>query len=69
MRGMVALVMIILGVVILAYSGITLKTPGKPVDIVPVHIETTRRHYIPPVTGTIVLVGGIILLVVGKQKA
>ena len=67
-RGIVSLVLIVLGIVVLAYSGITLKTPGKPVDIGPVHIETTRRHFIPPVAGTIMLVGGVVLLFVGGGK-
>ena len=67
-RGIVSLVLIVLGVVVLAYSGITLKTPGKPVDIGPVHIATTKRHFIPPVAGTIMLVGGVVLLFVGGGK-
>ena len=67
-RGIVSLVLIVLGIVVLAYSGITLKTPGKPVDIGPVHIATTKRHFIPPVAGTIMLVGGVVLLFVGGGK-
>ncbi len=67
-RGIVSLVLIVLGIVVLAYSGITLKTPGKPVDIGPVHIATTQRHFIPPVAGTIMLVGGVVLLFVGGGK-
>ncbi len=68
LRNLAAIILIVLGVVVLAYSGITLRTPGKPVDLGPVHIETTRSHYIPPVAGTIMLVGGIVLLFVGGSK-
>lgn len=67
-RGMVAIALIVLGIAVLAYSGITLRTPGKPVDLGPVHIETTRSHYIPPVAGTVMLVGGIVLLFAGGKK-
>ena len=67
-RGLVAIVLIVLGIVVLAYSGITLKTPGKPVDLGPMHIETTKSHFIPPVAGTIMVVGGIVLLYVGGRK-
>lgn len=67
-RGIVAIILITLGIVVLAYSGITLRTPGKPIDVGPVHVETTRSHYIPPVAGTIMLVGGIVLLFVGGKK-
>lgn len=67
-RGMVAIALIVLGIAVLAYSGITLRTPGKPVDLGPVHIETTRSHYIPPVAGTVMLVGGVVLLFAGGKK-
>lgn len=67
-RRAIAIVLIVLGIVVLAYSGITLKTPGRPVNIGPVHIETTRRHFVPPVAGAVALVGGIVLLVVGGKK-
>ena len=67
-RGIAAIVLIALGIAVLAYSGITLKTPGKPIDVGPIHIETTKRHFIPPVAGTIMLVGGGVLLFVGGGK-
>ena len=63
-----SIILIALGIVVLAYSGITFKTPGKPVDFLGVHIETTHSHFIPPVAGAIALVGGIVLLV-AKPKA
>ena len=67
-RKIIAVILITLGIVVLAYSGITLRTPGKPVDIGPIHVETTERHFIPPVVGAIALVGGIVLLVVGSKE-
>jgi hypothetical protein len=65
----IAFVLIVLGIVVLAYSGITFKTPGKPVDFLGIHIATTNSHFIPPVAGAIALVGGIILLVVKPRGA
>ena len=67
-RGIIAVVLIALGIVVLAYSGVSFRTPGKPVNIGPVHIETTQSHFIPPVVGAIALVGGIVLLVAGNKK-
>ncbi len=67
-RGIVAIALIALGIAVLAYSGITLKTPGKPIDVGPMHIETTRSHFIPPVAGAVMLVGGIVLLFAGGGK-
>ena len=63
-KGIIAVVLIALGIVVLAYSGITFTTPGKPVDFLGIHVETTRSHFIPPVVGAFALVGGIVLLVV-----
>ncbi len=63
-----AVILITLGIVVLAYSGITFKTPGKPVNFLGIHIETTDSHFIPPVIGALALVGGIVLLVVKPRK-
>ncbi len=65
----IAIVMVALGLVVLAYSGISFKTPGKPVDFLGIHIETTNSHFIPPIAGVIALVGGIVLLVARPKGA
>jgi nitrate reductase gamma subunit len=67
-KNSIAVILIALGIVVLAYSGITFKTPGKPVDFLGVHIETTHSHFIPPVAGVLALVGGIVLLVVSPKR-
>ena len=64
----IAVILIALGLVVLAYSGITFKTPGKPVDVLGIHIETTHSHFIPPVFGAIALVGGIVLLAATPKR-
>jgi hypothetical protein len=68
-KTIVAVILIALGVVVLAYSGITFKTPGKPVEFLGLHIETTDSHFIPPVVGALALVGGVVLLVVKPRRA
>ena len=67
-KTIIAVILIALGVVVLAYSGITFKTPGKPVEFVGLHIATTDSHFIPPVVGALALVGGIVLLVVNPKR-
>jgi drug/metabolite transporter (DMT)-like permease len=64
----IAVVLITLGIVVLAYSGISFNTPGKPVDFGPIHVETTHSHFISPIAGALALVGGLVLLVVGNKK-
>lgn len=68
-KTIVAVILVALGIVVLAYSGITFKTPGKPVEFLGLHIETTDSHFIPPVVGALALVGGIVLLVVKPKQA
>jgi hypothetical protein len=67
-KTIVAVILVALGIVVLAYSGITFRTPGKPIEFLGMHMETTHSHFIPPVVGAIALVGGIVLLLV-KPKS
>ena len=67
-KNIIAVILIAIGIVVLAYSGITFKTPGKPIDFLGVHIETTHSHFIPPVAGALALVGGIVLLLVNPKR-
>jgi hypothetical protein len=68
MKTIISILLIALGVVVLAYSGLSFKTPGEPVNILGMHIATTESHFIPPAVGALMLVGGILLLVV-KPKS
>jgi hypothetical protein len=67
-KTIIAVILIALGVVVLAYSGITFKTPGQPVEFLGMHFETTVSHFISPAVGALALVGGIVLLLV-KPKS
>lgn len=67
-KTLVAVILVTLGIVVLAYSGITFKTPGKPIEFLGLHVETTDSHFIPPVVGALALVGGIVLLLVNPKR-
>ncbi len=67
-RTILAVILVTFGIVVLAYSGITFNTPGKPVDFLGLHIETTHSHFVPPVAGALALVGGIVLLLVKPRE-
>ena len=67
-KTIVAVILVTLGIVVLAYSGISFKTPGKPIEFLGMHMETTHSHFIPPVVGALALLGGIVLLLV-KPKS
>jgi hypothetical protein len=68
-KTIIAVLLVGLGIVVLAYSGINFTTPGKPVNFLGIHIETTDSHFIPPAVGALALVGGIVLLLGNPKRA
>ena len=67
-KTIVAVLLIALGIVVLAYSGLSFKTPGEPINFLGMHIATTEHHFIPPAVGALALVGGIVLLIVRPKS-
>jgi hypothetical protein len=65
----IAVNLVALGVVVLAFSGLFFSTPGQPVNFPGMHFETAERHVILPVVGALVLVGGSALLIVNPKRA
>ncbi|MCX5869584.1 MAG: DUF3185 domain-containing protein [Deltaproteobacteria bacterium] len=67
---LLAIVLIALGVVAFGYQGITYTTTEKVVDLGPLQMtaEKTKTFPLPPIVGAIALVGGIVLLVMGRKK-
>jgi len=67
---LIGIVLIVIGILAFAYQGITYTTREKVVDLGPLHVtaDKTRTIPLPPIVGGISLVGGIVLLVVGKKK-
>ena len=64
------IMLIVLGVVAFGYQGITYTTKEKVVDLGPLQMtaETEKTLPLPPIVGALALVGGIVLLVVGKKQ-
>ena len=67
-KTIVAVLLIALGAVVIIYSGISFTTPGKTVEFLGMHFETTVSHFIPPTVGALALVGGVVLLVVNPRR-
>jgi len=65
------IILIVIGIVALAYQGITYTTREKVVDIGPIQMtaEKTKTLPLPPIVGGVALVGGIVLLVMGSKKS
>ncbi len=70
-NSMLAFVLIGLGVLALAYQGITYTTREKAVDLGPIQVTTerTRTLPLPPIIGGIALIGGSALLVMTNRQA
>jgi uncharacterized membrane protein len=68
---LVGIILIVLGVVSLAYQGITYTTHKKVLDVGPLQ-ATTEEHKtipLPPILGGVALVGGVVLILAGKRVA
>jgi len=67
---LLAIILIAIGIVAFGYQGITYTTRDKVVDIGPIQMtaEKTKTLPLPPIVGAIALVGGIVLLVMGRKK-
>ena len=66
----VGVILIVLGLLGLAWGGFNYTTREKVVDIGPIHATREETHNIPisPIAGGLALVGGIVLLVVGGKE-
>jgi uncharacterized membrane protein len=64
MNRIIGLVLIVLGIIGLAWGGFTYKTQQKVLDIGPIHATREQSHHVPlsPIAGGIALVGGLALL-------
>lgn len=65
------IVLIILGVALFAYQGITYTTRENVVDLGPIqaNVETKKTIALPPILGACVLAGGIVMVVAGTKKS
>ena len=65
-----AVVLIVLGVISLAYGGISYTREKKVVDLGPLQASTKTRETIPlpPVLGVAAIAGGVVLLIVSARK-
>jgi uncharacterized membrane protein YidH (DUF202 family) len=63
-----AFVLIVLGILMLIYTGFNFVTTDRVVDLGPIKIDAPRHHSVqwPPIVGIVLVVGGVFLL--GKAK-
>jgi uncharacterized membrane protein YidH (DUF202 family) len=69
---LVGIVLVILGVVGLAYGGVTWTSSEKVVDLGPLQVthDKTQSLPLPPIAGGVCLIAGVVLLVAaGRQNS
>jgi len=66
----IAVVLIAIGVVSLAYQGITYTTREKVLEVGPIKATAEKEKTIPlpPILGELALAGGVVLLVAGARR-
>ncbi len=69
-RKPIGIVLIIIGVIMIIYTGFNYVTTEKVVDLGPLKINAEKNHPVQwsPIVGVILLVGGIVVLVTSKDK-
>jgi len=67
---LIGIALIILGVVALAYQGITYTTRETVVDLGPLKatVDKDKKIPLPPIVGVLALAAGVALVIVGARK-
>jgi UDP-N-acetylmuramyl pentapeptide phosphotransferase/UDP-N-acetylglucosamine-1-phosphate transferase len=67
---LLGIILIILGVLALAYQGIRYTTQEKLVDIGSIQVTTTEKKNIPlpPIVGGVAILAGIVMILAERKK-
>jgi hypothetical protein len=66
----VGIVLIVIGVIALAYQGITYTSTERVVELGPLKVDAQKEKTIPlpPVLGGVAVAAGVVLLIVGSRR-
>ncbi len=64
------IVLIVIGIVMMIYTGFNYVTTKKVVDIGAVQIDSKENHHVewPPILGAVLIIGGVIAMASGKKS-
>jgi uncharacterized membrane protein YidH (DUF202 family) len=67
----IGVILIVIGVIALAYQGITYTKTERVVDLGPLKVDAKRDKTIPlpPIVGGAALLGGVVLLIASSRKS
>ena len=70
--GILGLILIVIGIIVLAYGGFAKFTTKEPVaKLGPLEVNKENEHRVPvgPIVGGVCIVGGVLMLVTGRKSA
>ena len=69
MNKTLGVILVVLGLLGLAWGGFTYTTREEVIDIGPIHATSEKTHDVPlpPIFGAVALIGGVVLLVAGRK--
>lgn len=69
-KSLLGIVLVLVGILALAYQGFSYTVPKKEVDLGPIQVTKEERHNVPlpPILGALALIGGIALLVTDRRN-
>jgi hypothetical protein len=65
---LLGILFVVVGVVVLAYGGMSYTKSRHRTDIGPVQVSTSTKGFITPAAGAIAVVVGIVLLASGRRE-
>lgn len=70
MKSSAGIILIVVGLLMILFTGINFKTKEKVIDAGPIEINKEKSHRVnwPPVAGTVLVVGGILVLLTNRKK-
>ena len=65
----IGIILIIVGVLMIAYTGFNFVTSENVVDIGPIQINKDKNHFVqwPPIVGVLLIIGGVVVLAQSKK--
>ncbi len=64
------IVLIVIGIIMMAFTGFNYVTTEKVVDLGPIKIDKERNHPVQwsPIIGIVLFIGGIVVIVTDKKS-
>jgi len=69
MKKTVGIILIVIGIIMITYTGFNFVTTEKVVDLGPIQINKEKNHMIqwPPIVGAVLLLGGTLIIFTDKK--